>query len=281
MTDLLYSLLGGIALIVLVFIALYRFSNMSGKLVAVVMAFLVTGIYVPIAIFLWPGADVFAIHIAMYLVTVYVLGIISAQRDVRKREGHTGFGFHWAPATIVVFFLLIITGYLRARFAQNKPLAVSASLCFEQSYSGVEGDSASSTEVYALLSSLSGLPLRQDIAVTGSLNQKGEIQPIGGVNHKIEGFYQVCLARGLTGDQGVIIPQQNVTDLMLNEEVVEAVSRGKFHIYPVETIEQGIEILTGVKAGRLNADGSYEKDSVFYLADKKLQEFADVWKSYQ
>lgn len=109
MTDLLYSLLGGIALIVLVFIALYRFSNMSGKLVAVVMAFLVTGIYVPIAIFLWPGADVFAIHIAMYLVTVYVLGIISAQRDVRKREGHTGFGFHWAPATIVVFFLLIIT----------------------------------------------------------------------------------------------------------------------------------------------------------------------------
>jgi lon-related putative ATP-dependent protease len=177
--------------------------------------------------------------------------------------------------------VLIITGYLRARFAQNKPLAVSASLCFEQSYSGVEGDSASSTEVYALLSSLSGLPIRQGIAVTGSLNQKGEIQPIGGVNQKIEGFYQVCLAQGLTGDQGVIIPHQNVTDLMLNEEVVGAVSRGKFHIYPVETIEQGIEILTGVKAGKLNADGSYEKDSVFNLADKKLQEFADIWKSYQ
>jgi len=177
--------------------------------------------------------------------------------------------------------VLILAGYLRSKYAQNKPLAMSASLCFEQSYSGVEGDSASSTEVYALLSALSELPLRQDIAVTGSVNQKGEIQPIGGVNQKIEGFYEVCKAKGLTGTQGVIIPYQNVKDLMLRKDVVEAVRQGKFHIYPVETIDQGVEILTGVAAGERREDGSYEADTVNYLVDKKLQEFADRWRAFR
>jgi len=149
---------------------------------------------------------------------------------------------------------------------------MSASLCFEQSYSGVEGDSASSTEIYALLSSLSGLPLRQDIAVTGSVNQKGEIQPIGGVNEKIEGFFDVCKAKGLTGRQGVMIPHLNVDDLMLRKDVVQAVKEGKFHIYPVRTIDQGIEILTGVEAGERMEDGRFKEGTVNDLVDKKLRE---------
>ena len=177
--------------------------------------------------------------------------------------------------------VLIISGYLRHKFAQNKPLTVSASLCFEQSYSGVEGDSASSTEIYALLSALSDLPLRQDIAVTGSVNQKGEIQPIGGVNYKIEGFFRVCRAKGLTGSQGVIIPRQNVRDLMLDKDVVEAVKKGTFSIYPVETVDQGIEILTGIPAGHRKDDGSYDPDTVCGLVDKKLETFARTWKAYQ
>ena len=143
----------------------------------------------------------------------------------------------------------ILAGYLRDQYAQDKPITMSASICFEQSYSGVEGDSASSTELYALLSSLSGLPLRQDIAVTGSVNQKGEVQPIGGVNEKIEGFFDVCKAKGLTGKQGVMIPHLNLGDLMLRKDVVQAVKEGKFHIYPVKSIDQGIEILTGVEGG--------------------------------
>ena len=177
--------------------------------------------------------------------------------------------------------VLIISGYLRSKFAQDKPLAVSASLCFEQSYSGVEGDSASSTEIYALLSTLSGLPIRQDIAVTGSVNQKGEIQPIGGVNQKIEGFYRVCEAKGLTGTQGVMIPHQNINDLMLSKDIVKAVKQGRFHIYPVKTIDQGIEILTGEPAGQLKGDSTYEESTVNYLVDKKLREFAKTWKDYQ
>jgi len=176
--------------------------------------------------------------------------------------------------------VLILAGYLRGKYAQDKPLTMSASLAFEQSYSGVEGDSASSTEVYAILSSLSGLPLRQDIAVTGSINQKGEIQPIGGVNEKIEGFYQVCKAKGLTGTQGVIIPHQNVDDLMLKREVVEAVKEGKFHIYPVKTIDQGIEILAGVKAGERKEEGTFEEDTVNFLVDKQLKAFAQTWKDF-
>jgi len=177
--------------------------------------------------------------------------------------------------------VLILSGYLRSKYAQDKPLAMSASLCFEQSYSGVEGDSASSTEVYALLSALSELPLRQDIAVTGSVNQKGEIQPIGGVNQKIEGFYEVCKAKELTGTEGVMIPYQNINDLMLRKDVIDAVKEGKFHIYPVKTIDQGIEILTGMAAGERKEDGSYEPDTVNHLVDKKLREFADKWKSFR
>jgi ATP-dependent Lon protease len=166
----------------------------------------------------------------------------------------------------------ILAGYLRGKYAQDKPITMSASLCFEQSYSGVEGDSASSTEIYALLSSLSGLPLRQDIAVTGSVNQKGEIQPIGGVNEKIEGFFDVCKAKGLTGRQGVMIPHLNVDDLMLRKDVVQAVKEGKFHIYPVRTIDQGIEILTGVEAGERMEDGRFKEGTVNDLVDKKLRE---------
>ncbi|MGH9707645.1 MAG: Lon protease family protein, partial [Candidatus Acidiferrales bacterium] len=147
----------------------------------------------------------------------------------------------------------IISGYFRGLFAQDKPLPLAASICFEQSYSGVDGDSASSTEIYALISALSGLPIRQELAVTGSVNQQGDIQPIGGVNQKIEGFYDVCKLKGLTGQQGVLIPSENVEDLMLRDEVIEAVAKGLFHIYPVSTIEQGIEILTGMRAGKRNA----------------------------
>ncbi|MCX8117343.1 MAG: AAA family ATPase [Desulfobacterota bacterium] len=175
----------------------------------------------------------------------------------------------------------ILAGYLRDRYAQDKPITMSASICFEQSYSGVEGDSASSTELYALLSSLSGLPLRQDIAVTGSVNQKGEIQPIGGVNEKIEGFFDVCKAKGLTGRQGVMIPHLNVGDLMLRKDVVEAVREGKFHIYPVRTIDEGIEILTGVEAGERLENGKFKEGTVNDLVDKKLAELGKRIKEYE
>jgi lon-related putative ATP-dependent protease len=168
----------------------------------------------------------------------------------------------------------IIAGYLRRTFAQDKPLSLSASLCFEQSYSGVDGDSASSTEVYALLSALSELPIRQELAVTGSVNQQGDIQPIGGVNQKIEGFYDVCKLKGLTGKQGVLIPAENVDDLMLHDEVIEAVAKGQFHIYPVGTLEQGIEILTGVSAGKRNASGKFPAGTVFAKVDARLHEMA-------
>ncbi|MGB2768796.1 MAG: ATP-binding protein [Candidatus Zixiibacteriota bacterium] len=176
--------------------------------------------------------------------------------------------------------VLILGGYLRGKHAQDKPLTMSASICFEQSYSGVEGDSASSTEVYAILSSLSKIPLRQDIAVTGSINQKGEIQPIGGVNEKVEGFYQVCKAKGLTGTQGVMIPHQNVKELMLRNEVVEAVKEGKFRVYPVKTVDQGIEILTGVKAGKRKEDGTFEDKSVNDLVDRQLKKYAEDLRKF-
>jgi predicted ATP-dependent protease len=158
---------------------------------------------------------------------------------------------------------------------------MSASICFEQSYGGVEGDSASSTELYALLSSLSGLPLRQDIAVTGSVNQKGEVQPIGGVNEKIEGFFEVCKAKGLTGKQGVMIPHLNVGDLMLRKDVVEAVKEGKFHIYPVKTINQGIEILTGVEGGESLDGGKFKEGTVNDLVDKKLRDLGMKIKEFE
>ena len=176
--------------------------------------------------------------------------------------------------------VLILEGYFRGKYAQDKPLTMSSSICFEQSYGGVDGDSASSTEIYAIQSSLSGLPLRQAIAVTGSVNQKGEIQPIGGVNQKIEGFYDVCKSKGLTENQGVIIPSRNVQDLMLRKDVVTAVSEGLFHIYPVSTIDEGITMLTGEEAGEKNSTGAYPEGTVNYLVDEKLKSIARGLKTF-
>ncbi len=167
--------------------------------------------------------------------------------------------------------VMILSGYLGSKYAQDKPLSLSASLCFEQSYEGVEGDSASSTELYAILSSLADLPVKQNIAVTGSVNQKGEIQPIGGVNFKIEGFFQVCQAKGLTGEQGVLIPQLNLPNLMLREDVVQAVRQGKFHIYCARTIDEGIEILTGAPAGERRKDGTYPEGTVNAAVEERLR----------
>jgi predicted ATP-dependent protease len=175
----------------------------------------------------------------------------------------------------------IIAGYLRSQFAQDKPLSLAASICFEQSYSGVDGDSASSTEIYALASALSGLPLRQDIAVTGSINQQGDIQAIGGVNEKIEGFFDVCRIKGLTGTQGVMMPESNVEDLMLREDILEAVAAGKFHIWPVAKVEQGIEVLTGSEAGQKNGDGKFEPGTVFALMDERMRLMAKTLKEFE
>ena len=176
--------------------------------------------------------------------------------------------------------VMILSGYLGWKYAQDKPLSLSASLCFEQSYEGVEGDSASSAELYAILSSLSDIPTKQNIAVTGSVNQKGEIQPIGGVNQKIEGFFRICQAKGLSGDQGVLIPHQNLRNLMLREEVVEAVRQGRFHIYSARTIDEGIEVLTGVSAGKKRKGGTYPRRTINYLVDKRLGEMAERLKNF-
>ena len=171
--------------------------------------------------------------------------------------------------------VMILSAYMGEKFAQERPLALSASLCFEQMYNGVDGDSASSTELYALLSSLSELPIKQNIAVTGSVNQKGEIQPIGGVTDKIEGFFNICKLRGLTGDQGVMIPHQNVKNLNLNDEVIKAVKDGEFHIYAIKTIDDGIELLTGVPAGKKNKNGEYTVGTVNYLVNEKLKKYSE------
>jgi len=176
--------------------------------------------------------------------------------------------------------VLILGGYLRRKYAQKKPLSMTASLAFEQSYSGVDGDSASSTEIYAILSSLSGCPLRQDLAVTGSVNQKGEIQAIGGVNEKIEGFFDCCRAKKLTGTQGVLIPASNEQDLMLRADVIEAVTRGEFHIYRVETVDQGIELLTGIPAGEPDAEGVYPEGTIHGRVHAKLDELAKGLKEF-
>ncbi len=174
--------------------------------------------------------------------------------------------------------VLILTGYLGGTFAGERPLSLSASICFEQSYDGIEGDSASSTELYALLSALSGVAIKQGIAVTGSVNQRGMVQAIGGVNHKIEGFFEVCRAQGLNGQQGVMIPKSNERHLMLHEDVVQAVKTGQFHIWSAETIEQGIEILTGRKAGQRGKNGKYPKDTIYQLVDARLSKMADQLK---
>ena len=161
-------------------------------------------------------------------------------------------------------------------FAQDIPLCLTASICFEQLYNGVDGDSASSTELYGLLSSLSGIPINQAIAVTGSVNQKGQIQPIGGVNEKIEGFFQICKMRGLTGEHGVMIPIQNVDNLQLSDEIIEAVKNKQFHIYAISTIEEGIEILTGVPAGKKDKNGKFPAGTINDLVYKKLKSYAKI-----
>jgi len=171
--------------------------------------------------------------------------------------------------------VLILSGFLGERFAQDMTLNLNASICFEQSYSGVDGDSASSTEAYCLMSSLSDVPLKQGIAVTGSMNQHGMIQPVGGINEKVEGFYHVCKIRGLDGSHGVIIPEQNVRNLMLKEEVVNAVKAGKFNIWSVSTVDEGIEILTGKKAGKRNSKGRYAGGTINYLVSAKLRKYAE------
>lgn len=177
--------------------------------------------------------------------------------------------------------VFILSGYLRKKYGQNMPLNLSASICFEQSYGGVDGDSASSTELYAVLSSLTDFPLRQDIAVTGSVNQLGDIQAVGGVNEKIAGFYDVCKAKGLTRTQGVVIPRQNERHLMLRKDVAEAIEEGRFHLYSVGSIDEGIELLMGVKAGDMRKDGSYPPHSVHDLALKKLKKMAQTLKKFE
>lgn len=173
--------------------------------------------------------------------------------------------------------VLILQSLIANRFAKDSPLSLSASIVFEQSYGGVDGDSASSTEYYCLISALTNIPIKQSIAVTGSINQFGEIQPIGGVNEKIEGFFDVCDHRGLTGTQGVIIPRTNVKDLMLREDILNAVDEGRFHIYAIDTVDDGIEILTGVKAGTLGRNGKYPKGTVNYEVQKSLE---NLYKRY-
>lgn len=172
--------------------------------------------------------------------------------------------------------VLIMSGYLGYRYAQDKPLSISASICFEQSYEGVEGDSASLAETCAILSDLAGVPLRQDIAVTGSINQKGEVQAVGGVNQKIEGFFRACKIKGFTGTQGVIIPKSNVQNLMLDEEVVQAVQEGKFHIYAVSSVDEAMEILTGIPAGKRKEDGTFEEGTINDLVDRKLRKALEL-----
>ncbi|MFP3903718.1 MAG: Lon protease family protein, partial [Armatimonadota bacterium] len=176
--------------------------------------------------------------------------------------------------------VLTLTGYLGQRYAQNQPISLAASLSFEQMYSEMDGDSASSTELYAILSSVAEVPIKQGIAVTGSVNQKGEVQAIGGVNEKIEGFYMTCRAMGLTGEQGVMIPQANVKHLMLRDEVVEAVENGDFHIWSVETIDEGIELLTGMEAGERDEDGNFPEDSVNALVEDRLTRMAQQLKEF-
>lgn len=176
---------------------------------------------------------------------------------------------------------MIISGYLGGKYAKNVPIALSASIAFEQVYEEVDGDSASAAEIYALLSSICNYPLRQDLAITGSVNQHGEIQAIGGVNEKIEGFYQTCKTPGLTGTQGVIIPENNIQNLMLNEEIIEEVKKGKFHIYAISTIDEGIELLMDKPAGIRQVNGAYPKGTINWVIENQLLAFAKKAKKYK
>lgn len=176
--------------------------------------------------------------------------------------------------------VMILAGYMGGKYSQSLPMAFSASLTFEQTYEEVDGDSASSAELYSLLSSLSGYPIRQDLAVTGSVNQRGQVQAIGGVNEKIEGFFDVCKLKGLTGEQGVIIPESNIRHLMLRDEVVQAVQDGRFHVYPVSTVDEGIELLTGVQAGERDEKGKYPEDTLNRAVQARLRELAETVKNY-
>jgi lon-related putative ATP-dependent protease len=196
-------------------------------------------------------------------------GLIDVQREVAMSGPIHGKG------------VMIIAGYLASKFARDKPLTLSARIVFEQNYEGVEGDSASSTELYAILSALSGVPIKQHFAVTGSVNQKGDVQPIGGANEKIEGYFEICKTRGLDGLHGVVIPRSNVRNLMLKQEVLDAVQDGKFHVYPVSTIEEGIEVLTGKPAGKPLPNGGYEEGTIYGLVDKRLREMAETVKRFQ
>jgi predicted ATP-dependent protease len=196
-------------------------------------------------------------------------GVVNIEREVQLSDATHNKG------------VLILSGYLRHAYAQDKPLVLSASLCIEQSYEGIAGDSASAAEMYALLSSLAGLPVDQGIAVTGSVNQKGVLQPISSINEKIEGFFDVCQLQGLTGRQGVILPPQNIDDLMLRQDVVEAVASGQFHLYAVATIDAGLPILLGVPAGEYQPGQGYPADSVNGRVDAQLRRFAEGWYALQ
>jgi lon-related putative ATP-dependent protease len=176
--------------------------------------------------------------------------------------------------------VMILSNFIKEHFAHNKPISLTASLCFEQSYGVVEGDSASSTELYALLSALSGVPIKQGIAVTGSVSQKGEIQPVGGTNRKVEAFFDICNHKGLTGDQGVIIPEKNIRNLMLKKQVIKAVKADQFHIWPISRIEEGIEILTDMEAGQFQPDGTYPEGTLFQKVDERLSEIARIVKDF-
>jgi lon-related putative ATP-dependent protease len=192
-------------------------------------------------------------------------GVINIDREVKLAGRIHNKGF------------LILNNYINEKFGQEGIIAFSASICFEQLYEEIEGDSASSTEIYVLLSALSNVPIKQGIAVTGSVNQKGEIQPVGGINEKIEGFYYTCKTKGLTGMQGVIIPERNLKHLVLNDEVIEAVEKGSFHIWAVKTIDQGIEILTGIPAGERKPDGTYPEGTINYLVSKRIKELTEKY----
>ncbi len=176
--------------------------------------------------------------------------------------------------------VLILSGFLAGRYALDSPMSLFARLVFEQSYGGVEGDSASSAELYALMSALSEAPIRQDLAVTGSVNQLGDVQAIGGVNEKVEGFFDICAARGLTGSQGVLIPNANVQHLMLREDVVKACADGRFAVYPIARIDEGVALLTGPEAGERQADGIFPLGSVNRLIEDRLRSYADIRRKF-